>query len=170
MHSSYIMERANAVVQKYGTRNPFELAEALNIDVCFEDVGGLLGMYTIIKRNRFIIINNGNSDELAKLVCAHELGHDRLHRDMLSSDGMYEFSIYDVTARPEYEANAFAAHLLIDTNELMELLPCGYTVSEMAANLSVDENILLIKLNELNKCGYSLNMPYIPKGNFLRKY
>ena len=35
--------------------------------------------------------------------------------------GLQEFTLFDMRSEMEYEANAFAAHLRIDSEELLEL-------------------------------------------------
>ena len=69
-------------------------------------------MYKIIKRNRVIFINSNLPEYLQKIVCAHELGHDILHRHLAKNVALQEFMLYDMTSRPEYEANMVAADIL----------------------------------------------------------
>lgn len=47
-----------SLVQRYGTRDPFQIARELGITVLFCDgFGSLKGMYRVIKRNRYIFLN-----------------------------------------------------------------------------------------------------------------
>ena len=73
------------LVRRCGTRDPFEIARQLGIEVIFcDNLGSLKGMYRVIKRNRFIFISSSLGDRMQRIVCAHELGHDQLHRKLYS--------------------------------------------------------------------------------------
>ena len=47
----------------------------------------------------------------------------------------------------------FAAELLLDDEEVMELLCDGYTYPQAAHMLDIDTNLLLIKVDSMNKRG-----------------
>ncbi|HHY66104.1 MAG TPA: ImmA/IrrE family metallo-endopeptidase [Alicyclobacillus sp.] len=68
------------------------------------------GMYIRAKRRRYIILNSEIHWQWRRFVCAHELGHDRLHRDIRGCHVDDEDSIR--IGRMEFEANLFATHLL----------------------------------------------------------
>ena len=83
MTAAYLSKVGNDLVKRCGTRDPFRIARELGIEVLFcEDFGPLKGMYRVIKRNRFIFINKDLSPRMQTIVCAHEIGHDQLHRNM----------------------------------------------------------------------------------------
>ncbi len=167
MSSEYIYEKVNELVKKYKTRDPFLLAEAMNVDVDCADLGTLKGFYIVYKRNRFIVLNKILTDTLSGVILAHELGHDSLHRSLAENGGIKEASFFDMKSRPEMEANIFAANLLITDKEVMGYAEDGYTTEEMAKNLYVPYPLALIKINDMNNRGYELNIPYIPKAEFL---
>ena len=68
----------------------------------------------------------------------------------------------------EYEANAFAFHLIIDDDELIDLMKQDYDVVQLSAAMGTNINLMLIKLNELNRMGWQLNLPYVPRSDFLK--
>lgn len=68
----------------------------------------------------------------------------------------------------EYEANAFAAHLLIDDDELNSYLQRGYDVAQLASAMNTNINLMLIKLNEMNRMGRNYQLPYIPHADFFK--
>ena len=104
------------------------------------------------------------------MVCGHEIGHDCLHRDLAKgSSGLQEFTLFDIRNETEYEANAFSAHLCIDDEELIDLMREGYDVVQLSSIMGTNVNMMLIKLNELNRLGWQLNLPYVPHADFLRK-
>lgn len=81
--------------------------------------------------------------------------------------GMLEFEIFDMTDQTEYDANVFASNLLIDEEEVIDLADMGYDIVQIAREIGLNVNILLVKLTEMNKQGYQLNVPYTPNRRFL---
>ena len=165
-----IRSLAESLARKYDTRDPVKLAGMLGIHIYYlDDLRELLGMYTIINRRRCILINSRLSSRLISLVLAHEIGHDRLHQKLCSESSFREFQVLDVTSRPEYEANVFAAHLLIDECELESMLREGLDVLQISCAMDINMNLLLIKLNEMRRCGADYDMSFVPPGDFLKK-
>ncbi len=167
MSSGYIYDKVNEITKKYKTRNPFDIADAMDIDVDCADLGTLKGFYIVYKRNRFIVLNKSLTDTLSGIILAHELGHDQLHRSLAENGGIKESSFFDMKSRPEMEANIFAANLLISDKAVISYGEDGYTAEEMAKELYVPYPLALIKLNDMNNRGYKLNIPYVPKAEFL---
>jgi Zn-dependent peptidase ImmA (M78 family) len=154
-----ISETANALAVKYRTRDPYEIAERLNIRVRIaDDFTHLKGMYTVIARNRFIILNGTLDEQTKKIVLAHEIGHDRLHAALAKSVGFREVTLYDMNTRPEYEANIFAAELLLETERVLELVYDGRDILEAAKILGSDVNLVALKIASLSKQGYQLRI------------
>jgi len=75
--------------------------------------------------------------------------------------------LYDMRRRVEYEANVFAADLLVGDDEVLELANCGYDMRQIAGELDADPNIALIKLDSQWQQGYSVCVPYRPPSDFL---
>lgn len=167
MSSRCIYDKVIEITKKYKTRDPFAIAEAMDIDVDFADLGTLKGFYIVYKKGRFIVINKTLTDTLSGIILAHELGHDILHRSLAENGGLKESSFFDMKSRPEMEANTFAANLLITDKEVINYGEEGYTVEEMAKDLYVPYPLALIKVNDMNNRGYKLKIPYIPKADFL---
>ena len=168
MNLNHINKEARRLVKWAGTRDPFRIARQLGIHVLFHnDFKSLKGMYKVIKRSRFIFINSNLPEGDQKTVCAHELGHDRFHRHFAKNGVLQEFMLYDMRSKPEYEANIFAAELLIDDREVLELTAEGRDIYQMASELDCDMNLVLIKIDELRKQGHDLRTPYHPQSDFL---
>ena len=169
MAYDYIHKEARRIVNICETRDPFRIARELGIHVehnySFAD---LKGMYVIIKRSRFIILNGNLDRRVQKTVISHEIGHDRFHKRLAQSKILQEFMLYDMASKPEYEANVFASDLLIDDDEILSLLKDDYDVVHIAGELQVDINLVLIKVDELRKRGYKVQAPYRPQSDFLR--
>ena len=167
--SSGIYKKANDLVQRYGTRNTLILSKDIGIDVvsvnCFNT---LLGMYTYKWKHRAMFLNDRMDEYLTQMVAGHEMGHDIYHRDLAKNDGLREFELFRMHSPTEYEANAFAAHVLIDTDECLEYARGGYDVVQMARAMNSEINLMLIKLQELQRLGYDLRLPMEPRSDFLK--
>lgn len=150
-------DEVNELIERFGTRDPFELAEAAGAEVVFSDLGELKGMYTYIQNNRFIVINNQLDDDTARIVCAHELGHDQLHRDFVKDSFLRETVLFDVQNRTEYEANLFAAELLISDGEMLRYAEEETDVASIAAMTCTDVNLVALKLSGMARRGHALN-------------
>lgn len=164
-----ISEKALALISKYETRNPFEIAKALGVHILWTDeFTKLKGMYMIMKRNRFIVLNSNLDERTASIVCAHELGHDQLHRELAKLGGLQEFVLYDMSTRPEYEANIFAASLLLDESEMLDLIyNYNYDAEQIACAMNSDINLVALKVAELTTKGYQLKK-LESRGDFLK--
>lgn len=104
MSAKHLSKVGSDLVRRCGTRDPFRIAQELGIEVLFcDDFGPLKGMYRVIKRNRFIFINKDLSSRMQRIVCAHELGHDQLHRHLAKGNALQEFMLYDMATKPEYK-------------------------------------------------------------------
>ena len=120
---SEIVVTADNLTKKYGTRNPYDLADALDITIMPRQFASQLGAYTKLLNNRFIFIKDDLDEFIERIVLYHELGHDQLHQSQLGKNGAFrEFHLFNVSKdRMEYEANIFAAQISIDDDEILEL-------------------------------------------------
>lgn len=158
MSAEYLSKVGSRLVRRCSTRDPFRIAEELGIEVLFcDNFGPLKGMYRVIKRNRFIFINKDLSEPMQRIVCAHELGHDQLHRQLAKGNALQEFMLYDMTTKPEYEANIVASEILLDNDELLEyVFRYGYTSEQIARAMHTDINLVALKIAHLAETGYDL--------------
>ncbi len=54
--------------------------------------------------------------------------------------------LYDMTTKPEYEANIVAAEILLDTDEILEYIyDYGYTSEQIARAMETDINLVALK-------------------------
>lgn len=159
-----------ALVRKYDTRDPFRIAGMLGVTVKYINTRRQKGFCRVILGNMFIFINRNMSEQMQRMICAHELGHLLLHKDILTERSfLLEYELFDIQNSTEYEANIFAADLLIDGDELYELLKPGSDVVTIASSLDVNVNLLMIRLIEMQKNGTDLKIPFTPGRKFLGK-
>lgn len=59
-----IINEVSRLIKTYHTRNPFEIAEMMNIEIVYHDLGNLKGYYFYQSRFKFIVINENISEEL----------------------------------------------------------------------------------------------------------
>lgn len=146
--SREVLTRADKLIAKYKNRDPFRIAKQCGIELIIKELGALKGFYKVIYRNPFIFLNKSLTRSEARLVCAHELGHHVLHREF-AAFGFEETSLFSPASRREYEANLFAAELLIADDEIRELAESGYTVEQIAAAIGMDTTLTGMKLAAL---------------------
>ncbi len=157
MNAEQLSRVGGDLVRRCGTRDPFQIAKELGIivlDDC-ENFGRLKGMYRVIKKNRFIFLNKDLSPQTKRIVCAHEIGHDRLHRTLAKGDGLQEFVLYQMNSTPEYEANIVAADILLNSDEVLEYIyDYGYTSAQIAQAMHTDINLIALKIAHLAETGH----------------
>ena len=91
-------------------------------------------MYTYRHKERHILLNSNMEYLIMQMVCGHEIGHDTFHRDLAKGNELLpEFVLFDMRTKHEYEANAFASHLIIDDDEL-DLMKQDYDVVQLGRN------------------------------------
>lgn len=163
-----IYESAMRLVRRFKTRNPETIAQLLGIEIIYNpDFSHLKGFYIVMNRKRYIVVNDNLDDSQKRIVLSHELGHDRLHRKLAGDAGLQEFVLYDMKSRPEYEANLFAAELLLDDAEVSSLARAGYDIEEISKMLETDINLVAIKVSGMNNRGHNFNPVIPPNKKFL---
>ena len=158
------------LIRKYDTRNPFELCDELHIRIRYKDLGTVMKAYYFYQsRIKNIVLNNRSGKIVQKILCAHELGHALLHGELAAMRGFQELEMFDTTSRTEYEANLFAAELLIDDKELLDLLnDSNNSFFGVAKMLYVPAELLDFKFRILKNKGYHIEAPYIAQSDFLK--
>lgn len=139
-----IKKKVAYYIRKFDSRNPFEIADALNIEVFRMELGRIAGFYQYIKRHRCIYVHSGLKDYMARIVMAHELGHAVMHR----KENCYfiEDRTLFFTSRIEREANRFAAELLIPDDLVYRYE--GFTCRQIAYAEGLNEELLKLKFEK----------------------
>ena len=153
-----IISKANKMVRKMGTRDPYQMAKELGIDVIPLHFKRQRGAYKVLLRSRFIFLKDDLSPVMKKIVLLHEIGHDILHREEAAKTGGFqEFNIFNMReSRMEYEANIFAAQVSLPDDEVLEYLKQGYDIQQIAKAMYSDINLVALKADALILQGYPL--------------
>ena len=107
---------AESLVCKCRTRDPFRIAHELGYVVIRIPLKGIRGFYQRLKKRHVIYIDSDLSEQEARFVCAHEIGHVLMHRGY---NRIYmDSNTYFPTNRQEIEADRFAVDLLYDDDDL----------------------------------------------------
>ncbi len=167
----YIHELVDSTIKKFGTRDPFEICKCLHIRIHYKDLGTALKAYYFYQsRVKNIIINSRSEEIVRQILCAHELGHALLHGDLAAMRGFQELNLFNMLIPTEYEANLFAAELIISDEALLEQLSVpDKSFYNIAKELYVPAELLDFKFRVLRSKGLQIDAPCVTQSNFLRK-
>ena len=99
------------LIEKHGTRSPFELCEKLDINILFVDLpDSVNGFFLNSQSKKSILIKNTLSSRQKEKVCAHELAHALLH-SCVNAVNFEGNNLGDIDAL-EKEAHTFSKLLL----------------------------------------------------------
>ena len=141
-----IKDTVSRLLENYGTLNPFELCECLNIKILKSDLGNeIKGFFQRTPQGYELIhINSGIDEYEMKYICAHELGHAILHTSM--SLGFFIENSMQVKNRYEIQADKFAAEILID----YEINDQGYSelnIEQISSTICVPSKLIKYKFD-----------------------
>ena len=146
---------ANKIFRTYEHRKPERIVKEMGILIFPAPFKKQKGAYKVVERQPIIFISDNLHPVIREIVFGHELGHHLLHREeALQSGGFHEFNLFDMREnRMEYEANLFAAQLMLPDDEIQEYIYQGYDVQQIARAMRSDINLVAIKIAELNRQG-----------------
>lgn len=133
-------------VKKCGSRNPFEIADYLNIQIQIGQLGTPCGCYMFLKNHRCIFLNENLSENEMNLVMSHELGHAIMHRKLNCYFIRNKTLLLD--SKIEIEANTFAVNLLIPDETIMENK--NYTTEQFSRLLGYNQKLIELRLKSFN--------------------
>lgn len=167
----YIYSEVEKLVKRFKTRDPFEILDCMNVVVNESDrFKHLKGFCFLSCQTIYVVINSFLSDEEKRVVAAHELGHIILHKSQLKIAPMKDNALYVMQDPTEYEANLFAADLLLADEDLAEKTEYeDLDYFGLCGSLNVPADLMSFKLFSLIKRGHVYNMPMDIRSNFLAK-
>ena len=163
----YIINRANILVERFGTRNPERLAKYLGLVIMERPFKKQKGAYKYMKRTGYIFLKENLPEPMRSIVLLHEIGHHLLHRKQ--AEVFQEFNLFDMAREPmEYEANLFASQVMLPDEDVVKFIFQGYTAGEIAESMNSDINLVAMKVADLSRRGYAFRVPD-HKRNFLKQ-
>ena len=136
---------AQKAASRFRTNNPFQIASELGYAVLTVPLEGVRGFHLYTKRRHIIYINESLNEWEQTWVCAHELGHALLHKDMnriyLAHNTLFP------TGRYETEANRFSACLLYPEEYLQSEFE-GLGIQQISESLGVPAELIEYSLTK----------------------
>ena len=171
MKCDSIHRQVEHLIQKYQTRDPLELLEALGVIVGETSQYHKLKGYCFAScQTVYTMLSSFLSDGEKRIVAGHELGHIILHRNELKLAPMLDEKLYNMVDETEYQANLFAADLLISDQDVAELAKNeDLDYFSFCSALEVTPELMSFKLYSLIHRGQRYNMPLDPDSRFLAK-
>lgn len=173
MSLDHIRQEVTRLKEQYEEQQPLDLCRALDILILFAPMGrqatACKGFYLCQSRIRSITINSDLTPDIQRIIAAHELGHAVLHSHSGQIKAFHDFQLFDQTSVLEYEANIFAADLLMTDSDVLACLNDDISFFDAAALLHVPPELLDFKFRMMKRQGYRLlDSPLTAKSTFLK--
>lgn len=138
-----VKRKAESVIKKCGTTNPFEIARRLHMYIQYGPLGGVkYANYLRYKRTQIIIIDSDVApSHLLPFILAHEIGHALCTPDA-NTAWMASYT-FGNDAKAEMIANTFAVELLLSDEYLREHAEHG--IHELARLRGVPKGYVRLK-------------------------
>ena len=123
----------------------------------YYDLTRTKGFSRYFLRQYFVGINGNLPESEQRVVAAHELGHIVLHAQELRSAPLFDTAVYDKRSATEYEANLFAAELLLrDEDVLRRASQEGIDFPSLCRLLGAPAGLMPFKLSGMRKRGIGI--------------
>lgn len=130
-------DKTDSLVQRHGTRDPYELAEKMNVFLDYEPLGSSVnGIYYANNNIKIIVLNSQKPRHIQRFALCHELAHHVLHANTNAL-------LLSVQNRQETEADKFAMFLLLSDAELKEYPE--RTIDDWAVILGLPREIIELR-------------------------
>jgi len=170
----FIYSEVENTIKKYGTRDPYELLDAIGADTIMSYAyrrDGLKGYSTIMHRRMYAVINGKLCEDEMRIVAGHEASHLIIHRDQIlasASKMMKDFNIYDDSGRHEREANAFLADFLVSDKEVLDVAAdTEHDFLSASFELRMPPQLFAFKVYNMIRRGHNLRNPIDLDSRFL---
>jgi len=172
--TDYIDQKVNQIKKRFAGLSLDDICKVLKIRLRFDALGNSAeackGYYIVQSRIQMIVINSELPEIFKRCILAHELGHAILHKKHAGVNAFHDFTLFDATSRFEYEANVFAAQLLLDDDDVLKLLNEDMSFFTAASTLGVPAELLDFKFRALKRQGFKVTEPpFTAKADFLRQ-
>lgn len=145
---------AKRVTKRYKSTDPFQLCDRLGIVVMFMQMKDIRGLYMRLKGRDFIYIDEMLEDYEQRFVCAHELSHYLLHRDLnrmfMDARTFLKTSIY------ERDADRLAAWILYPNDDALAEL-AEFTFEQASGCMGIPLDVAQYRMEGI-KYPFNLSM------------
>ena len=168
MSRLYVYQKVGKLVRRHGTRDPFELLDAMHVQIRFYfDLHCTKGFSRYFLRQYFVGINGNLPEPEQRIVAAHELGHIVLHAQELRTSPLFDTAVYDRRSSTDYEANMFAADLLVRDEDVMAADEAEADLEDLCRSLDISSGLMNFKLRSMHKRGILIPLPFECNSRFL---
>lgn len=139
-----IKKKADLLVRRFRTRNPFEIIKGLNAIVVFAPLIDTRAFYQYFQRNNIIYIDESIPYHEQMFECAHEMGHMFLHKK--ANAIFMDTRTFMNGNRYEKEADTFAMDLLIGDDMLIENRQ--YNIEQLSKLFGYEERLIKLRMEQ----------------------
>ena len=132
------------IVNKYGTRSPYELADLMGINVIRQNLGTVNGYFMELCGIKQIAINTNLDEYKERYVLAHEIGHNVLHTGLNEMFVRYNTNLS--TGKIERQADKFAMYLLVSDEMIAEAKTRDFTIEQASKLTGYPEHLIKLRL------------------------
>ena len=173
MRLDFVSRSVDDLKRDYGDTDPFQIVKAMGILLLFQGMGraknACKGFFMVQDGEQSITINSDLPKMIQKIICAHELGHAVLHAQTAGVEAFHDVALFDTASVAEYEANVFAAEMLLKDEDVLELLNDDTSFFSVASMMRVPQELLDFKFRILKRKGYKfIEPPLQSDSKFLR--
>ena len=169
MRLEFISRSVEDLKRDFADNDPFQIVKSMGIILLFEGMGkaknACKGFFLVKYDQPSITINSDLPKITQKIICAHELGHAVLHSQEAGMEAFHDVALFDTASLAEYEANVFAAELLLGDEDVLELLNDDTSFFGVASTLRVPPELLDFKFRVMKRKGYQFTEPPLQSGS-----
>ncbi|MBO8168169.1 MAG: ImmA/IrrE family metallo-endopeptidase [Thermoanaerobacteraceae bacterium] len=150
---SFIKTAVNNLVEQYGTRDPFELADHLGITIIRFPFKKIKGLAISLFGHKIIGLNSRLPEQFQRVIVAHEIGHNQLHPQGMGYFFMIKETFF-VNGKYERQAHQFAAELLLAADKPAY----GESIEDYAKRKEVPVELLRIWVKESQSFNFRMEV------------
>lgn len=139
-----VRESVLSTIRKCKSSSPYDIADALNINVNRCELGNIHGYYYKVFRIKYINLNCNLSRHDERFVLSHEIGHAVM--DPNSNTPFLKASTYLSVDKLEIRANKFALELLIPDEQLLNYNNCS--TEQLSRIFGYHEKLIQLRLKK----------------------
>jgi Zn-dependent peptidase ImmA (M78 family) len=104
-----------------------------------------------------------------QMVCGYALGHYLEHQILMDLHTLNKSLAITDKQICLYEPNAFASHLMLDSEEVYQMTKRKMDAAQIADAKRIHINLVLVKLLELHRLGYDLRHYHAQHHAFIKQ-